>query len=421
MRTTIRYSRIARGTCCALASCVLPGYALADWESTPDIRMEIEANDNPRLGQRFDEIGEDLDDHTATRMLMDARVRLRSVGPRGEVTLQPRVRADAYSDNADDDLERQDVYLNSRATYNWRRASAGVNLNLSRESIISSELVDTQVSPDDPIEDPIDDETGLLVQLDEFRKRLLLAPYAELNISERSTILLEARRLDVSYTGPDVRGRTDFNDTSLSVGIGRAIDDRTSAAARLIASRFEADITGNETDTVGVEGSFTRQLNALWSFNLTTGLQRSDFTFVDEDGAMVDNAATNYTMGLSFGKRTELSTVDIGLFRLLNPNAVGFLVERNELRLRFTRQLSQRLRAGFGFRAMETGALDREESDREYIRADFDIEWAFSPSWAFAARYGAIDQTFSGDRLDGNANMLSVGAVFRGAPRPATR
>src|SRR5690606_5544560 len=292
---------------------------------------------------------------------------------------------------------------------------------LSRESIISSELVDTQVSPDDPIEDPIDDETGLLVQLDEFRKRLLLAPYAELNISERSTILLEARRLDVSYTGPDVRGRTDFNDTSLSVGIGRAIDDRTSAAARLIASRFEADITGNETDTVGVEGSFTRQLNALWSFNLTTGLQRSDFTFVDEDGAMVDNAATNYTMGLSFGKRTELSTVDIGLFRLLNPNAVGFLVERNELRLRFTRQLSQRLRAGFGFRAMETGALDREESDREYIRADFDIEWAFSPSWAFAARYGAIDQTFSGDRLDGNANMLSVGAVFRGAPRPATR
>src|SRR5690606_14166613 len=103
----------------------------------------------------------------------------------------------------------------------------------------------------------------------------------------------------------------------------------------------------------------------------------------------------------------------------LNPNAVGFLVERNEVRLRFGRQLSERLSVGFGLRAMETGALDRDTSDREYIRADFDLEWAFTPSWSFAARYGAIDQEFSGERLDGTANMLSIGAVYRGLSRPA--
>src|SRR5690606_31472289 len=282
---------------------------------------------------------DELGDHTATRILMDARVRLRNEGPRGEVALQPRVRVDAYSDTADEDLERQDLYLNSRAASNCRRATAGVTLNLGRESIISSELEETQViSPDDPIdEDPSDNDTGLLVLLDEFRKRLHFAPYAEFSVSERSTILLEARRLDVSYTGPDLRGRTDFNDTSLSLGVGRTIDDRTSATARLITSRYEADATDNETDTVGVEGSFTRQLNEIWSFNLTTGLQRSDFSFVDVTGEVVDNAATNYTLSLSFAKRTEISSVDIGLFRVLNPNAVGFLVERNELRLRFER------------------------------------------------------------------------------------
>jgi len=411
-------------TCgCALVVCTLPGSAFADWESTPDVRMEIEANDNPRLGQQPGELGGDeFGDHTATRMLMDARVRLRNAGPRGEVMLQPRVRVDAYSDQADDDLERQDFYLGSRAAYNWRRANAGVNLNLARESIISSELPDTQpISPDDPIDDPIDNETGLLVLLDEFRNRMNLAPYAAFTISERSAILLEARRIDVSYTGPELRGRSDFNDTSLSIGMGRTIDSRTSATARLIASRFEADATGNETDTVGVEGSFTRELNELWTFNLTTGLQRSDFSFVEENGEIVDNAATNYTMSISFGKRTELSSIDIGLFRFLTPNAVGFLVERNELRLRFTRQLSERLQAGFGFRAMETGALDREIRDREYLRADFDIEWAFTPSWSFAARYGAMDQEFSGERLDGTANMLSVGAVYRGLSRTPAR
>lgn len=429
MNTTTRYPRTASGACrgCALAACgltlgALPGSVLADWEATPDIRMELEANDNPRLGQRPGALGEDeFDDHTATRMLMDARVRLRNVGPRGEFTLQPRVRADAYSDTADDELERQDFYLNSYGTYNWQRANASVGVNLSRESIISSEIEDVPPSPDDPIEDPIDGDTGLLVLLDESRKRAGIAPSAEFRISERSSLLLEARWLDVSYTGPELRSRTDFNDTSVSLGVGRNIDDRTNATARLIASRFEADATSNETDTVGVEGSFARELNELWSFTLTTGLQRSDFTFIDDNGELVDNAATDYTFSLEFAKRTEISSVDIGLFRVLDPNAVGFLVERNEVRLRFTRRLSERLRAGFGLRALETGALDQDTNDREYIRGDFDLEWAFTPSWFFTARYGTIDQEFTGERIDGTANMLSIGAVFRGMSRPATR
>lgn len=406
---------------CALAATLSPLVASGDWESTPDLRLEIEANDNPRLGQRPDDRGidaDELEDHTATRMLFDGRVRLRNAGQRGEVVVTPRVRLDSYADTIDDDLERQDVYLNVSSAYRWPRSTAGLRANLARESILSAELVDTGVlDPADPIDDPVDSETGLLTLLDEFRNRANVSPYAELALSERSTLLFEARYIDVSYTGPELRDRTDFTDLSLSVGVGRTIDDRTGASASLIASRYEADATGNETDTVGIEGSFSRALSEIWSFSLTTGLQHSDFVFVGTDGELVDNAATNYTFDISFSKRSEIASLDIGLFRFLNPNAVGFLTERNELRVLYRRQLSERLRAGFGFRAMETGALDGDTVDREYLRADFDLEWSLTPSWAVSVRYGAIDQRFSGDRLDGNANLLSVGAVYRGIAR----
>lgn len=407
---------------CAIAASLSPLVAWSDWESIPDIRLEVEANDNPRLGQNPDERGidaEELEDHTATRMLFDGRVQLRNAGQRGEVTLQPRIRLDTYSDEIDDDLERQDFYLNVRSAYRWPRSTAGFRANLARESILSAELVDTGVlDPTDPVDDPGDNETGLLTLLDEFRNRANISPYAELSLSERSALLVEARYIDVSYTGPDLRNRTDFSDLSLSVGVGRTIDDRTGASASLIASRYEADANGNETDTVGVEGSFNRELSEIWSFSLTTGLQRSDFAFVDENGERVDNAATNYTLDLSFSKRTEIASLDIGLFRLLNPNAVGFLTERNELRVLYRRQLRERLRAGIGFRAVETGALDGDSIDREYFRADFDLEWSFTPAWALSVRYGAVDQRFSGDRLDGNANLFSIGAVYRGLARP---
>ena len=421
MKMSIRHARLAGGVCCGcvLALSIWPAGAVADWEAVPDVRMEVEANDNPRLGQRPEHRPLADFDRTATRMLVDARMNLRNSGPRGSVTLQPRIRADAYSDSRDSDLERQDIYLNSRANYDWQRARAGVNVNLNRESIISSELSDLEpIEPGEPIDDPIDNETGLLVLLDEFRNRVNLRPYAEFDISERSAILMEARLLDISYTGPELVGRTDFTDISLSLGVGRTIDSRTSATARMIVSNFEADLSGNETDTVGVEGTFSRELNELWSFNLTTGLQRSDFIFVDPvTSEIVDNAATNYTMSIGFAKRTELSALDINLFRVLNPNAVGFLIERNELRVRYARQLSERLSARIGFRAMETGALEGISADRQLLRADIDVEWAFTPQWSFAARLGAIDQEFAGARLDGQANLLSVGAIYRGLSR----
>src|SRR5690606_24841393 len=251
---------------------------------------------------------EGLEDHTATRMLLDARVRLRNDGKSGQFVVQPRVRLDAYADAVDDDLERRDAYLSMRGTYSWQRANAGINVNAARESIISAELGDPGlVDPEDPIEAPRDNDTGLLFGLDEFRRRLNIAPSAEVTLSERSALLLEARLLDVSYTGPQVTGRSDFSDSELAVGVGRSIDSRTDAAARLVVSRFEADLTGNETDTVGLEGSFTRQLNELWTFDLTAGLQRSEFSFLDDGDELVDNASTNFTVTLEFQKRTELS------------------------------------------------------------------------------------------------------------------
>src|SRR5690606_31223946 len=110
------------------------------------------------------------------------------------------------------------------------RTSAGMIFNVNRESIISAELSDLDVidpvDPGEPIDDPIGDETGLLVLLDEFRNRTTFSPFAEFAISERSAILLEARYIDVSYTGPDIRGRTDFSNAALSLGVGRMIDDR---------------------------------------------------------------------------------------------------------------------------------------------------------------------------------------------------
>lgn len=421
------YSPVARSARCAcLLAAVIPiGVAWGDWESYSDVELGVEANDNPRLGQRTDLDDTTVpprDDDTAVRMFLDGQVQLANTGPRGNFVVQPRVRLDAYGDAEDEDLERDDFYLNMRGVYRWTRSTAGLRANLARESILSSEILDADlVDPDDVIGDPIDTETGSLVLLNEHRNRTFLAPYAEFSISERSNILVEASHLDISYTGPEFSGRTDFTDTRFGLGIGRTIDDRTRAEARMIVSNFQADATGNDTDTFGVEGTFARTLNEVWSFNLSTGLQRSEFTFVDEDGVVVENATTDYSMNIGFRAETEISTLNLAVQRLLSPNAVGFLTERNQLRVNYERQMSQRLTGGFGFRYTDTGVLDDTRVGggfgREFLRLDLDLEWAFSPTWSLNVGYSAVDQEFDAQRADGNANLLSIGAVYRGLSR----
>ncbi|MBN1239657.1 MAG: hypothetical protein JXB36_14230 [Gammaproteobacteria bacterium] len=424
MRTKRRCSRGARGAryACLIAAALPFGVAWGDWEAVSDVEMGVEGNDNPRLGQRSDLQDPDAppdEDHTAVRMFTDARVQLANVGPRGNVYLQPRARLDTYADEADDDLQRDDLYLDSNASYDWTRTSAGLRANLARESILSTELLEAEIlDPDGVIVDPIDTESGRLVLLDEHRNRVLIAPYADFTVSERSDVTLEASHLDISYTGPEVSGRTDFTDTRLALGVARSIDDRTRAEARLIASNYEADLTQNETDTVGVEGTFRRTLNEAWSFFLSTGLQRSEFRFVDADGELVDNASTDYTLNIGFRKRTVQSTLNLDIQRLLTPNAVGFLTERNQLRVFYRHRMTERLTGGFAFRYTDTGVLDDPTGfERDYTRLDLDLEWAFTPTWSLNVGLGAIDQKFTGDREDGSATLFSMGVVYRGLSR----
>ena len=423
MKTKRRYSPVARGVrfACLLAAAVPLGTAWGDWEAVSDVEMGVEGNDNPRLGQRSDLQDPDAprEDRTAVRMFTDARVQLTNAGQRGQVVLQPRVRLDTYADDEDDDLERDDFYLNGRAEYDWTRASAGLRANLARESILSSEILEAEIlDPDEPITDPIDGESGQLVLLDEHRKRVLFSPYADFAISERSDITVEASFLDVSYTGPELSGRTDFQDVRLALGAARSIDDRTRAEARMIVSNFEADLTSNETDTVGVEGIFSRTLSESWSFFLSTGLQRNEFTFIDQNDEIVDNASTDFTMNIGFRQRTVRSTMNLDIQRLLSPNAVGFLTERNQVRWVYRRQMSERLSGGVAFRYTETAVLDNPSGfERDFLRLDLDLEWAFTPTWSLNFGLGAIDQDFSGQREDGNATLASVGVVYRGLSR----
>lgn len=408
-----------------LALLLMSRSALGAWDFVPDLSLEVQADDNPRLG-RDSTVEQDSD--TASSMLLDARFTTSTFNERGSFVLQPRLRADTYADSTDSELESEDLFLSANGQYRWQRTTAGFRGYISRESILRSELLDA--APIDPdIEDPVPIDTGELVELDEHRTRSILAPSVDIRLSERSALLLEARHLDVSYSGPQIESRTGFRDMMVSAGIGRNIDDRNNASARLTFSDFQADANDNDTDTVGVEGRFSRALSDIWTFSLSTGLQRSEFAFIDEAAvqagtpaaeATIEGVDTDVTVGLRFRKRTELSTLNLDIGRRVDPNSSGFLQRRNEFRVALRRQMSARLTGGFAFRAFDarTFGIDNASVDREYARLEVDLEWALrNPLWSIGFGFDSTFQDRPSLQGDATSNALYVGVNYRGLSR----
>src|SRR5688500_4751096 len=114
--------------------------AHAAWDAVPEIGLLVDNNDNPRL--------EPTNPREAARRVIDARVTLSNFGERGNIFVEPRIRANSYADEEDEDLENDDKFFRSYGQYAWQTVTSGFYAEFQRRSIQSSEF--RSASPADP-------------------------------------------------------------------------------------------------------------------------------------------------------------------------------------------------------------------------------------------------------------------------------
>jgi hypothetical protein len=386
----------------------------AAWEVVPDVSMGMVANDNPRLRS--------FTAHDTSSAELDAQVTLSSFGERGNLYIRPRVRSSSYADAQDSELESTDYYFRSLGEYQWTSATAGFSGNYSRVSIRNAALL--QVIPQDPdVPDPIESDTGQLSFLSENRHEFYIQPYVEFNLSERTGLRLETRHVNVQYSGldsPDF-GRTDFTQNQVLAGLVRRVDERNRVTAQVLVSKYEADRNDNVTDTVGVQGIFSRTLSTTWTMNLTAGVERSDYSYLSDIGT-VKNADTNFAFDVGLRKRTELMTLNLDFRKAVDPNSVGYLVTRNEIRTYIRRRLSERVALLGGIRLSQTATLAEANraADRDFYRANLSGEWAMTQQWYLTVGYNYTSLKFPNvqtNNRDANANEFRLEFNYRGLSR----
>lgn len=405
-------------TRCLVAAMALAGMADANaaWDFVPQVGLLVDSNDNPRLEPTSDA-------NEAARTVIDARATLTNFGERGNIFVEPRVRASSYVDEDDEELDNEDIFIRSYGQYGWQTVTSGFYAEFRERSIQSSEF--RSATPEDPdLPPPPDLGTGELTFVNQEQDSTWFAPFLDYELSNRSKLRFELQSMDVSYSGPQTRDRGDFTNDRLYAGIVRQVDERTEVSARVFTGNFEGDVSRNTTDSAGVEGRFTRPISEIWSFSFGAGVQRSDFRFFDDNDVLVDNASSNVVADVEFRQRSELRNLNVRLAREIYPSGDGFLSEVTQLSMYVDQQFTQTVSGRFGILYDDISTLDevRTLNERDYTRVDIEFRWAMARRLSLVAGYQLTAQAFGNQSdSDSDSNAIYFGITYRGLSRTQTQ
>jgi hypothetical protein len=383
--------------------------AFAQWEVVPDITLEAETNDNPSLNTVRTEETRRLEN--ASRLLADALVRIRRAEPRGEIVLEPRVRGDMYAEEEARLLESTDFFLRSNGVHRGQTVRLGYSADLASEQIIGVEFLETL--PMDPIADDPSAVATTQVGINEQRTRVGIAPFVEIAMNSRSTVILDGYLVDVDYDLDQATSRTDFLERAIGGEYRRALGDQLgSFGVHVFATLYEASLNANNTDTRGVDFRYSRDMSELWSWNASVGTQRSDFA-VNAGGRRIRGTEDTPTFAVGITKRGERSTMRSELVRRMSPDSLGFVAPRDEIRVAWTRMMSARVRGRLGLRAIDAqGVPIVLGSDRQYGRLEVGVDWELRPTWSFVASYAyarnEVETVIGEPPADSNALTLGI-------------
>jgi hypothetical protein len=417
--TEQRLKRAFVGAACLVGGGVLPT-AHAAWDTVPVVGLTTEVDDNVRLVL--------LDQPSSSRTALDARYRLRAFGSRGEAFIEPRIVTDSYADPIDEELESDDLFLITRAIYDFGETNIEFQSDYRRESVLRSEIGDAIGQAPELGPDPIDTGAGTLATFTDERERLDLAFNAEFTLSQRTNFRLETSRIDVGYENSANTPRTPFDNNTLAAVLTRLVDERNRVSARIYFSDFHAVRNDNNTNAWGVQGEFTRPVSETWTFLFNAGIARTDYSFIRAGtGTRFDNADNSFTFDLGFDKRSERTRWIIAFGRAIDPNSNGFLSQRDDARIRVEHAFTPRLSAAAGVRAsrIDTVSEAAGDNERDYVRASVELAWAMTPRWRLTTGLDRVSMEFiDAGGAQATSNMFSIGVRYQGLSQqvaPATQ
>jgi hypothetical protein len=388
-----------------------PGSAAADWQFDPVIRAAWDFDDNATLSTRTD------DEVELSGYMGEASLNLIRTTERSYLSMRPTVRTRNYGDDIEEEeWNADDQFFDLFGIYQGDKNTFRIFGDFSREAVRTAEIADADLDAEADPDEISDDQTGF-VNTSARRNRYRLAPRWTYRFSGVSSIESELVYLTTSYDDDDQSSNLfDFTDISFRTEYRRNFSERSSGVFSLRARDFNSDRFGGDRQSVELAGGFVFRLSETTQFRARLGLESVE---QEDVGLPTTSIDPQPTVDLTLMRTLETIRFMAQYRQRVNASGFGALTARDEINLRFSRDLSEQVTVGLGARAYSTSTISGVANTQDYVQIRGQVVWRISRSFSVQAdyRHTVIDRT----SIDGAAdsNRMTVWLSWR--PNPVGR
>jgi hypothetical protein len=362
----------------------------AEWQVAPSLNVGTSYADNPRLFTH--------DETSSSGAIGELNAGLRRLTDRSELFLRPRLVSSRYSD--DESLDSDDQYLTAGYNRQGERSEWNTELGLTRDTTLTSEL----------------GTTGL-VQSNRRHQAVSFTVAPKVMFTERVSGGLQMSLIDNRYIDAESTGLVDYTYKALALYCTIALTDAGSSLT-VTAQGGELASPGylqaaTETRDASLRLGWSFQPWALWTASLSGGPSMVETDRNDDRGFVMDSELKRS------GERWSLAA---SAGRSQSPTGRGLLSRRDEVRLNFTRDLTERLSGSIAARWVRSEDMLPQQGRPatyyvDYTRLDLGASWRMSRSWSLSLQLTANSQDYelAQERADGYRASLSF--VWNGQPQ----
>lgn len=330
-----------------------------------------------------------------------------------DTTVKPRLLYRHYPDVSR--LNRLEAFLDIASLYTGQRSSFQMFGRLEHRDEVNAERSAAQfddVTPDAPT----DPETGR-IQIGATRDVVMFVPTYKYELTQRMDIGATATVQTIDYSPDDTFSHVDFDYYEGKGFFGWELSQRTKLSLGGYVSKYEAQNIDAQTDSYGASAEFEWDWSAVLESSLSLVYQRSDiertepFVFEDKANAWGANFKTVY--------KGQVSRTRLNVGRTITPSGTGGLLESDNVRLQFERDLTPRWELTAAGRYLRNRALseDTAGNDRDYRRVELGLRWMVTRTWFVEGSYEYTWQKYENDPRSADDNSFALKFGYRGLPR----
>lgn len=361
----------------AVAAALAAGTAAAaDWEFNPKVEAGYLYDNNFRLTAPGTEI-------EVQGPMADASVELRSLYQTGEFSFTPRVRATYFP--SESDLDTTDYYGDLYWLHRGQKLQTQVTGQFSQEDVVNSEQPDAEVPGNAVLGDTNFGDAGRVL-VKNRRTRGSLLPSMTYEMTPRNALELAANVTDVTFDRQITGAQMDYRSADILAGVKTRISETSSFTTRVRAAKFDIDSDG-DSKSYGLEFQWDTQNAAGTETFLRGGAQQVQLLTKNE---------TAWLAGAGVSRAIGRNQLFFDLSRSVGPSSAGLVISRDQLRLRWSRDMTPRLQLQAGLRGTHDDAIDSESTfqPRLYATGDVGLQWHWQEEFSLRLAYDYTWQKF---------------------------